>query len=237
MEQLYGNNSNIVSAFKYTLNTKWNIPVFVMSNYILTNEDPQIAIPGDFMLEILDGRLLFRNKLTKEPSECIGTEVRFKLESSPEDVIHSIEVNYSYISEKYPIYSYEYKPIRPRGFDANIEKYIEASTYINDIIDIPVNRLGTYLVEVNAFDQYNTVYNNMSSKRTTIYGNNIAVDMIINTEYMTNNKQFFDKNKYGEKLSNTSVNDLLMDIYNNSSVPLQPLEYKLYDIDIDIDNP
>ena len=48
------------SEFIYTSQNKWNVPQIIIRNYKCGNNDE--VLPGDYILEIIEGRILFRNK-------------------------------------------------------------------------------------------------------------------------------------------------------------------------------
>jgi len=64
------------SELIYTANNKWNIPMFIIRNYLIRNTNQMLK--GDYILEILEGRMIFRNK-NKEINngKAIGADLKF----------------------------------------------------------------------------------------------------------------------------------------------------------------
>lgn len=223
------------AEFQYTNNTKWNIPMIIIKNYYCKNN--KVKLDGYYILEILNGRLLFRNKSTDyTDGKCYGAEVTFNHEYLFDEITEELSVNYTYISDRKRIYEFNKNNITIDQdiTDIDFYHYLDNHIQINDKINLKVNRSGEYNIQVNAYDQYNHIFNKQSNNYTNIPIGHIALDTIINTEYISNNSQFFTKNMYGTKID---TEEILTDISINSSIPIAPYTYKLYDIDIDRQTP
>jgi len=48
------------------------------------------------------------------------------------------------------------------------------------VVDVSVNRLADYTVQVNAFDSYNNIFVNNSDDITTVTANPVPLDIILN---------------------------------------------------------
>lgn len=235
----YGIESNKVqtefegrdSEMVYTTHTKWNVPMLIIRNYKCGNNNEMME--GDYILEIVKGRLLFRNHKSEiNHGKAEGCEVVFGQEFESKE--QPVDINYLYISEREPIYTFDKTGITKDSSEDDIAKNVSTNRYI----DIPVNRIGAYTVQVEAFDMYNNIFVNKSDDITNINTRPIEIDTILNQDYMSNEPDFCDKNGYGEKLSEDEISTLLYnDITRYAAVPLYPQTYRIYDIDPVLDDP
>jgi hypothetical protein len=66
--------NNLDSDFVYTAHTKWNVPMLILRNYICGNTKDMLN--GDFILEIIEGNIIFRNHKVKiDDGTCVGCNV------------------------------------------------------------------------------------------------------------------------------------------------------------------
>lgn len=218
------------SEFIYTSQNKWNVPQIIIRNYKCGNNDE--LLPGDYILEIIEGRILFRNKqsdLNINNGKAYGCELEFgeELESSEQP----INVNYTYMSDRVPIYTIDsLKNVKD-------QEAIEKCVHTNKYVDVSVNRLGNYTVSVNAYDYYNNIFVNQSDDITTVTTKPISLDIILNESELVNNKDFYHYNAKGTYMSNTETDKLFKKINKNGNYPIYPQTYRIYDIDPIVDSP
>lgn len=218
------------SEFIYTSQNKWNVPQIIIRNYKCGNNDE--LLPGDYILEIIEGRILFRNKqsdLNINNGKAYGCELEFgeELESSEQP----INVNYTYMSDRVPIYTID--SLKNVKGQEDIEKCVHTNKYV----DVSVNRLGNYTVSVNAYDYYNNIFVNQSDDITTVRTKPISLDIILNESELVNNKDFYHYNAKGTYMSNTETDELFKKINKNGNYPIYPQTYRIYDIDPIVDSP
>lgn len=218
------------SEFIYTSQNKWNVPQIIIRNYKCGNNDE--LLPGDYILEIIEGRILFRNKqsdLNINNGKAYGCELEFgeELESSEQP----INVNYTYMSDRVPIYTIDsLKNVKTQD---DIEKCVHTNKYV----DVSVNRLGNYTVSVNAYDYYNNIFVNQSDDITTVTTKPISLDIILNESELVNNKDFYHYNAKGIYMNTSDTSKLFNDISTNGNYPIYPQTYRIYDIDPIVDSP
>lgn len=220
------------SEFIYTSQNKWNIPQIIIRNYKCGNNDE--VLPGDYILEIIEGRILFRNKqsdLNINNGKAYGCELEFgeELESSEQP----INVNYTYMSDRVPIYTIDSSSLKNAETQDDIEKCVHTNKYV----DISVNRLGNYTVSVNAYDYYNNIFVNQSDDITTVTTKPISLDIILNESELVNNKDFYHYNAKGTYMSTKETNNLFDSINENGDYPIYLQTYRIYDIDPIVDSP
>lgn len=227
-----GNYFGLTSELIYTSKNKWNIPMFIMRNYLIRNTNQ--VLKGDYILEILEGRMIFRNKSPEvNVGKAIGAEIRFGYYYDIEQGEQEIDTYYTYLSERVPIYYFDIKGFKN---DTNDDKWDNAdimASYmtVNKTVDVNVNRLGNYTVQVNAYDSYNNIFVNNSDDITTVLSNPIPVDIILNQEFMKNDKDFYENSSYGQLMSTEEKTQLFNDIYKKSGYPMYPQNWRIYDID------
>ena len=218
------------SEFIYTSQNKWNVPQIIIRNYKCGNNDE--LLPGDYILEIIEGRILFRNKqsdLNINNGKAYGCELEFgeELESSEQP----INVNYTYMSDRVPIYTIDSLN------DVSTQDDIEKCVHTNKYVDVSVNRLGNYTVSVNAYDYYNNIFVNQSDDITTVTTKPISLDIILNESELVNNKDFYHYNAKGTYMNTLDTSKLFNDISTNGDYPIYPQTYRIYDIDPIVDSP
>lgn len=218
------------SEFIYTSQNKWNVPQIIIRNYKCGNNDE--ILPGDYILEIIEGRILFRNKqsdLNINNGKAYGCELEFgeELESSEQP----INVNYTYMSDRVPIYTIDSLN------DVSTQEGIERCVHTNKYVDVSVNRLGNYTVSVNAYDYYNNIFVNQSDDITTVTTKPISLDIILNESELVNNKDFYHYNAKGIYMNTLDTSNLFDNINKNGDYPIYPQTYRIYDIDPIIDSP
>ena len=220
------------SEFIYTSQNKWNVPQIIIRNYKCGNNDE--VLPGDYILEIIEGRILFRNKqsdLNINNGKAYGCELEFgeELESSEQP----INVNYTYMSDRVPIYTIDSSSLKNAETQDDIEKCVHTNKYV----DVSVNRLGNYTVSVNAYDYYNNIFVNQSDDITTVTTKPISLDIILNESELVNNKDFYHYNAKGIYMNTSDTSKLFNDISTNGNYPIYPQTYRIYDIDPIVDSP
>lgn len=218
------------SEFIYTSQNKWNVPQIIIRNYKCGNNDE--LLPGDYILEIIEGRILFRNKqsdLNINNGKAYGCELEFgeELESSEQP----INVNYTYMSDRVPVYTID--SLKNVKDQEDIEKCVHTNKYV----DVSVNRLGNYTVSVNAYDYYNNIFVNQSDDITTVTTKPISLDIILNESELVNNKDFYHYNAKGTYMTNSETDELFKKISKNGNYPIYPQTYRIYDIDPIVDSP
>ena len=112
-------------------------------------------------MEILNGRLLFRNKKQDYTNgKCYGAEVTFNHEYLYDEITEELSVNYTYLSDRKHIYEFNKTniDISSNINDNEFYQYLENHIQINDKINVKVNRIGEYTIQVNAYDQYNHIF-------------------------------------------------------------------------------
>ena len=220
------------SEFIYTSQNKWNVPQIIIRNYKCGNNDE--VLPGDYILEIIEGRILFRNKqsdLNINNGKAYGCELEFgeELESSEQP----INVNYTYMSDRVPIYTIDSSSLKNAETQDDIEKCVHTNKYV----DVSVNRLGNYTVSVNAYDYYNNIFVNQSDDITTVTTKPISLDIILNESELVNNKDFYHYNAKGIYMNTLDTSNLFGNINKNGDYPIYPQTYRIYDIDPIVDSP
>ena len=218
------------SEMVYTAHTKWNVPMLIIRNYKCGNNNEMME--GDYILEIVKGRILFRNHKNEiNHGKAEGCEILFGQEFENRE--QPIDINYLYVSDREPIYTFDKSGITKDSTEDQITENVSTHRYV----DISVNRIGAYTIQVEAFDSYNNIFVNNSDDITTISAKPIDIDTILNQDYMVNEPDFYDKNGYGKKLEESETTDLFNDIAQYSTEPLYPQTYRIYDIDPVLDNP
>ena len=219
------------SELIYSAHTKWNTPMLIMRNYICGNTDDMLS--GDFILEIIEGNLIFRNhKLDINNGQCQGCNIRFTMEFDGEYML--IYTNYTYLSDRVPIYTFDEETasdLLNSDETFNLFELLEQNTELNTSVPLKVNRLGEYKVSVQAFNAYNNIFTNESDKTYTVYSTPINIEKIINSDFIVNNKDFYSLNKIGVELTDEEKENLFNDVSVYASEPIMPQEWRIYDID------
>lgn len=225
------------SEFIYTSHTKWNVPMLIIRNYKCYNNDE--LLEGDFILEIVKGRILFRNKQHDiKNGRAYGCEINFgqELENEREQ---PITLNYTYLSDRVPIYYFDSSSINFNIIsDVSFEDKLTECVFTNRYVTVPVNRIGTYTVSVNSYDGYNNIFVNKSDDFSYVKSNPIEIDTIINSNYIKNSTDFYKDSSKGIELTDEEKKTLLnTDIPKYAAYPIYPQTYRIYDIDPVLDSP
>lgn len=176
--------SDSSSEFKYTEKTKYNVPVFIISNYKFNKEIKEsnkeyFDLSGNYILEILEGELQFKDKEINIDSsnslkEVLSTNVLFSVQDA-KTTIENDQIQYPDLQEQYitPIYKYrtsripiyEYKSDVSNNLYKITEIYNEYQNIKNDIIlsinsgniekELKKKLLRTYIKE---FGLFNSIY-------------------------------------------------------------------------------
>ena len=237
------------ASFVYTANNKWEVPLFVISDYVILNQyrsdvsDNWITAEDLFdsskkyVLEIIEGSIKFRNHTESDVlKNCKGAVITFsetaREEESGEQVIN---IKYEYESDRLPIYKYK-KPAGESHDTTSVKamyEQLEDWVTMNTFVDIPVNRLGDYRVSVYAYDAYNNIFHNTADDICHVGTRMPSIDVIANVPYSNNNPSFYKYNKMPIVIGNTTYADV-----SNSmeKCPLFPMTYKIYGAVHDIED-
>jgi hypothetical protein len=79
----------------------------------------------------------------------------------------------------------------------------------NDHVNIHVNHLGEYNVQVNVYDKYNHIFTNKGLSSLSIAAKPILYSFYINQEKSNNNINFYRYNRNGELIDDEYKNLLL----------------------------
>ena len=140
-----------------------------------------------YVVEILEGSIRFRNHSSDSPAcECTAAEIIFEEASTDGMGEQEIRINYRYDSERRPIYEADPNTIKTELDDKWFNSYKEFYEMLDQLakptgdVDVPVNRLGTYEVQVKAFDAYNNTFFNKSDDTVTVRTEMPSIDIIVN---------------------------------------------------------
>lgn len=104
------NNPNLDnnSQFIYTANNQWNVPIIVIRNYTCPDIIPDSELTNDYILEIVKGKIIFRNKQSEiNDGLCTGAEILFGYEDlSFDNIQQSINISYTYSGERVPVFTF-----------------------------------------------------------------------------------------------------------------------------------
>ena len=239
-EDIDKTNDNYIESYEgkdsemiYTAYTKWNVPMLIIRNYICGNTKNMLN--GDFILEIIEGNIVFRNHKYKiDDGKCVGCNIKFGQEFDSFEQL--ITASFTYISDRTPIYIYDTTALLnnlPVSEEDLTDDYINQYLTVNTHIPIKVNRIGEYSVSVKAYNTFNNIFFNQSDKTYFVNSNPIDIDIIINTEQMFNEKDFFDKNKTGKLLTIEEKENLFSKL---NQEPIAPQSWRIYDIDTMLDS-
>lgn len=113
-----------------------------------------------------------------------------------------------------------------------LTRLYENSYTFNDTINIAVNHLGNYNVQVNVFDKYNHIFANKGLSSLNLITKPIGYNIIVNQENSNNTMDFYRYNRNGSLL-NVEDKELLTSMYD---IPKAPMSYRIYDIQHDFEN-
>ena len=239
-------------SFKYTSNNKWGVPLFIFKDYTITNQyqsdlyDPEStyntpvsvfeeSTASECVVEIIDGEIRFRNHVPSDiKKQCNGVIITFEEPNREDYGEQVININYSYKSDRVPIYTLDKSAIR-NSYSSMKELFdaVETNTHFNTKIDVPVNRLGDYVVTVNAYDAWNNVFTNKSDDICSVTTQRMSIDMIVNQDYSNNMSDFFRDNKQIDPSTNDAFetdSDTFVSLKSKmTKLPQFPIAYKIYD--------
>ena len=237
------------AEFLYTSENKWQLPMFIVTGYAPTNQLRSDYISGDYqrisgifkkdthyILDIVEGRIMFRNhSVPSEEKMCKGAEITFRFTDEKEQ---EISLDYTYESERVPVYEFDSSSfvadVRNTSLSAQ-EFYDRMDSRIteNASVDIPVNRLGDYIVSVKAYDAYNNIYTNESDDKCSVKAMEPGIEVIVNQENASNGIWFYKESPDGDELSNAEKIEVIRTL---EETPLYPIEYKVYSASHNIEN-
>lgn len=189
---LYPKNESIL---KYSANNNFNIPLFMIQSYSGYGDDDTT----EYILEILDGKLLFNDDIVdiKNESAQYKENKTFSLNFNFDDdnSEQNIEVNYSYSKE------------------VNINdipdfKNITENTYLTDM---KVNNAGDYRITCVATDKYNNFYANNIFSPVSVYIKDPDIQSITTSKNANNKDDFFDVSPDGKIYDSSVYDDYLHD--------------------------
>ena len=204
------------ACLEYTSVNKWSLPMFIIRGYYPSNQMPgdwsedaefRAANPEIFkrdkmyVVEILEGSIRFRNHSEDAPEcECTAAEIIFEEASTDGIGEQEIRINYRYDSERKPVYEADPNSIKTtlerKWFNSYNEFYenLDRLVTVTGEMDVPVNRLGSYEVQVKAFDAYNNAFFNKSDDMVTVRTEMPSIDIIVNQDYSGNSPEFYKSN-------------------------------------------
>lgn len=244
------------ARLEYTSVNKWNLPMFIISGYYPGNqmpgdwkEDPKFraALPENFdrvkkyVVEILEGSIRFRNHKGDVPEcECTAAEIVFEEASTDGIGEQEIRINYRYDSERKPIYEANPKDIKTTVENVSYGSYNEFYSTLDSLVkttgdvDVPVNRLGTYEVQVKAYDAFNNTFFNKSDDTVTVRAEMPSIDIIVNQENSDNSPEFYKENIVMDPSTDAmSQEELESLVAEMEPEPKFPPVYKIYSAEHD----
>ena len=236
-------------TFSYTSNNKWDMPLFLISNYELTNQFRGDVLDGwsssdivfsdskTYVLEIIEGSIKFSNHYDASVMKnCHGAEITFsetaREEESGEQVI---SIKYDYESERIPIYTYK-KPAGASHDTTSVKAMFEQLdkwVTMNTSVDIPVNRLGDYKVSVYAYDSYNNIFHNSGDDLCHVGTRMPSIDIIANAPSSNNASSFHIYNKMPLAMDSSDYIDVSNSV---ETEPVFPMNYKIYGAEHDTED-
>lgn len=201
-------------TLSYSTNNKLGVPLFMIQNFqdisfrkfndengVTEYTDP-IDKTKEYILEILDGKMVFTNTYTDKYGETISRTMYLNFHFDTDSNEQSIELNYVY------------------------EKVVKISN-IKDAggpthATISVKNAGDYIVYAYVCDEYNSIYCARCPNVASVIAQTPNIIMLSTNESSNNSSDFFDKNvtheqsdyiKYGEYKRDNR--DRLMDDYKN----------------------
>jgi len=168
----FENSSN--SHLEYTYDSNYKVPLLNFSNYNYTDEnDVRTVITKSYYLDILNGKIImdgsigktfinFENKL----NDTVDTQNNLVI-SSTEQLITFNEV---YTSKRLPIQIIDPSIYYWHGMDA-----VGAIAIDNKIVEMSVNHIGNYNVEVYGWDGYNNLFYNIDNDTYNVWIKNPTI--------------------------------------------------------------
>lgn len=241
--------------FIYTTNNKWRLPMFIIKGYDPTNQMRSELVSGgdnandalnvheEYVLEVLEGRILFNNHHNPEnEAECESAVITIaEPEQVPPDE-QDIFVSYTFESERQPIFTFDttgfVSAVNNKMFDNIGDVYTKADEFVhpNTNITIPVNRLADYSVTVKAFDSYNNTFVNKSDDLCSVTVQSPSIEVIVNQQSSMNDFEFYGDNITFDTSAamTTEEKNTLKDSFE--SIPRFPKNYTIYSAEHVIDD-
>lgn len=219
---------NSSSSLKYTINNKFNIPLFLINGYdiiaqpknsssiMLLSPDTLSIDNVEYILDIGVGKII------NYDDDYKTTYINFNYSNESEQ---SIKLNVVYTSNKYNFY--EIDPI---------EYYNNGTLLVNSSICLNVNNIGNYYIESYAYDNYNNVFYNKINNLYNVYMNQPDIYIYTVQNHTNNSSTFYSENKLGD-IDNTVDFDYVLSLYNNNSYPIQEKQYRIDGITINQASP
>lgn len=226
------------ATFKYSADNKWQVPVFTMKGFIVSNQiksdkynsdfnsDDFIDIATEYIIEVIDGEFRFRNNKKSDKKECDGAVITFAEPYNDErQTEQQIHISYEYKSDRQKIYDFKV-PVRPSASLNELMADIENGTTLMTEVKVPVNRLGKYNVVVKAYDAYNNIFTARDDDSFNVSCRTPEIDIILNSENSNNKTDFYKENKNGEVVKNDEKQTFNAKC---DEKPVHPITYSIYD--------
>lgn len=230
-------NVNRSSEFVYTADNQWNVPLIIIKNYNCDNipsEKGNIqSLFGYYILEIITGRIIFRNKSTEIVNgACNGAEIQFGYEDlSFDDIRQSIDISYTYIGDKVPVYTYNYT-----GKTRSINKAQNKS-----LTFVPVSYKSIYTPLSSVYNITKTndnVYFNKFANIQKSYNDRKLLYEMLNSNISYDTDHIITVNRLGEYTVTVKAFDAYNRIYCNKSDKKYTVKYtKPIDIQMYLNSP
>lgn len=176
----------------------------------------------EYVVEIIDGEMKFRNNSKENQKDCDGAVITFaEPYNDDKQNEQQISISYEYKSDRQRIYNFN-RPVSLSGDLRSILSEIEENTELNTEVKVPVNRLGTYQVSVKAYDAYNNIFNAKDDDTFKVCCGIPEMDIILNSEYSNNSEDFFKGNIDGSVYSVDLTRECDSDAHH-------PVAYAVYD--------
>ena len=239
------------SEFLYTSENKWQVPMFIITGYVPTNQLRSDYLSGDYIkistmfreqlkkhyvLDIVEGRIMFHNHhIPGKEKFCKGAEIGFRFTDEKEQ---EIRVDYTWESERVPIYDFSSDEFVQQVNDTSLTAqsfYDTLDSYVteNVSVNIPVNRIGDYVVSVKAYDAYNNTYTNESDDKCRVCVCEPSMEIIVNQKNASNGIWFYKESPDGLLLNDTEKESIISSVEDE---PEYPTEYKVYSALHNVDN-
>lgn len=227
------------ASLEYTADNKWQLPLFFMKGYRVTNQiksdkyDKNYADAlnffdktEDYVLEIIDGEMKFRNNDKKQSKHCDAASIVFNEAQTDNQKEQQVYITYDFSSDRQEIYSLKTESVygdynSMEELHRNLHEYTE----LNTNVEVPVNRTGSYSVTVKAYDAYNNIFTNKDDDSCLVTAGSPEIDIIINSSESNNSENFYKDNISGELLSDREKKDLIDKCDENQKYPLN---YPIY---------
>lgn len=237
----------------YTSDNKWQLPLFLVEGYCPSNQmradvlagktDIRTVFPVDsqFVVEIIEGRMMFDNHRPAGDKACRTAEINFRERLTDSNSLEqNITIAYSYESDREQIYDFD-----ASAFVSDVDsvtapdvfyRAADAHVSVNTSVNVPVNRIGQYIVSVKAFDAYNNTFVNEGDDRCRVAAAQPGIDIIVNQDNSENSADFCRRNvSYGpdDRMGEPERASLLSQM---EECPEYPHVYKLFNAYHDVDD-